>query len=100
MVSACFGGLAGKRPLQAQKLAVEVIDRAPDIKAEIGGDLVVARTRRMKLPGDGANQLLQARFHRHVDVFVLSPELEAAKLDLLADGIEPHDDLFCFLSRR
>ncbi len=85
--------LLRERKLKARDLAVEVVDGAANVKPEIGSDLVVARPRRMKLARDRADQLLQPRFHRHVDVFILAPELEASTFDLFAHGVETGDDL-------
>ncbi len=51
----------------------------------------------MKLACNRANKLVQTRFHGHVDVFILAPKLETAKLDLLANGVEAGYDLFGFL---
>ncbi len=46
----------------------------------------------MELARHRANQLLQPRLHRHVDVFVFAAELEAPSVDLIADSIQALDD--------
>ena len=89
--------LPRQRQLQPSKLAVEVADGAADIEPEIGRHLVVARACGVQLARDRADQLLQPRFHRHMDVFIFAAELEAALLDLGAHGIEPRDDGFRLL---
>ncbi len=41
-------GFFGERQLQVLQLSVEMVDRVADIEAEIRGDLVIARARRMQ----------------------------------------------------
>ena len=46
----------------------------------------------MQPPGGIADQILQPRFHVHVDVFQRDLELELALVDLLADALQAVGD--------
>ena len=74
--------LAGKRELQRLQLGIEVVDRVTHIEAEVERHLVIARARRVKAPGGGANDVLQAGFDVEMDVFQRARERERAGLDL------------------
>ena len=41
-------GFFGQRQLQVLQLAIEMVNRVADIEAEIRGDLVIARARRVQ----------------------------------------------------
>ncbi len=71
-----------------------MVDGASDIEPEVGGDLVVARACGVELARNRADQLLEPRFHRHVDVFIFAAELEEPAFDLGAHGVEARDDGF------
>src|SRR5262249_27884982 len=61
---------------------IDGIDRRPDPQSEIGGDLVVARSRGMQPPRRGTDQLGQPAFDVHMDVLERALELKLAALDL------------------
>ena len=54
----------------------------------IGDGLVVAAAGRVQAPGRLADDLLEARFHVHVDVLEIDAELQLAAVDLAADLVE------------
>ena len=69
MVLAWACGFFRQRQLQVFQLSVEMVNRVPDIEAEIRGDLVIARARRMQTAGGFADNVLQALLDIHVNVF-------------------------------
>ncbi len=78
-------GLADERRLQRLGLAVEPVDGAAQLEAEIGRDLVVARARRVEAPGVGPDDLGEPRLDIHVNVLAVAAELEAPGLDVAED---------------
>src|SRR3546814_18984980 len=68
------------------------IDLVAHPQAEIRRHLIVARTRGMQPTRGSPDQLGEARFHVHVDVFELAPEGEPAGAQLLADTPQPVGD--------
>ena len=80
--------LAHEFELQACELLVEVIGGIAEVKTEVGCDLVIARPSRMQSAGSRPDQLLQPRFHSHVDIFVLTAVLEAAFGNFLPDRFQ------------
>src|SRR3546814_15449795 len=68
---------------------VDRIDLVAHPQAEIRRHLIVARTRGMQPPRGSPDQLGEARFHVHVDVFELAPEGEPAGAPLLAATPQP-----------
>ncbi len=62
-------GFFGQRQLQVLQLAIEMVNRVADIEAEIRGDLVIARARRVQASGGFADNVLQALLDIHVNVF-------------------------------
>jgi hypothetical protein len=84
--------LGGERGLQPGERDIETIEAVADVKAEIGGDLVVARARRMEAAGRFAGDGFQAAFDVHVNVFQRALELEGAALDLGEDRVKASQD--------
>ena len=72
----------GERALIGRKLKVDFVDRVAYPEAEIGCDLIVARTRGVQSPGGRSNQLGKPRLDVHVDVFERALEAKLAALDL------------------
>ena len=75
----------GEGALQIEERRVEPVDEVTDVQAEIGGDLIVARARRMQSAGDGADDLGEPRFDIHVNVFERARENEGAGADFGLD---------------
>ena len=65
-------GLLGERQLQRSDLAVERLDRGPDIEPEIDRNLIVARARRVQPPGRRAEEIGEPGLDIHMDVFELA----------------------------
>jgi hypothetical protein len=68
--------------LQDGEAGVDGVDGVAHPQPEVGGDLVVARARRVQASGSGADQMLQPALDVHVDVFERPLERELAGLDL------------------
>ena len=81
-------GFFGKRQLQVFQLSVEMVNRVPDIEAEIRSDLVIARARRMQTAGGFADNVLQALLDIHVNVFKRCRKGERACFDLGLNLVE------------
>ena len=75
-------GLRRQCCLQGVQCRIQVVERVADIKAEIGGHLIVARAAGMQAAGGGADQLGKPRLDIHVDVLERRGKGEAACLDL------------------
>ncbi len=81
MVSASSSARVDQRQLQHLDLRQQRIDGVAHIEPEIGRHLVVARARRVEPPGGIADQLAQARFDVHVDVFERARKVELLRFD-------------------
>ena len=86
-------GLLRERELKLGEQTVDRGDLVPDIEAEVGRDLIVARPRRMQLAGEGSDQLGQAALDVQMDVLKGAEEVEGAALDLGRDHVEAARDL-------
>ena len=97
--------VAGHRPVQVRlgdahdhRLQVlQRLDRPQRVGARehrhVGGDLVVARARRVELAADRADDLGQPPLDGHVDVLVGVEEPELVGVELGLDAIEPVEQL-------
>ena len=94
-----FGGLRRQRHLQGMQLAVDVVDGVAHPEAEIRRHLVVAGAGGVQPSGGLADQLGEARFHVHVDVFQRARKFEAALRDFRRDKVQARDDLRGVLAR-
>jgi len=72
-----------------------MVNRVPDIEAEIRGDLVIARARRVKPSGGFADNVLQALLDIHVNVFKGCRKAECAGFDLGLNLIKATGNFFC-----
>ncbi|CEG06866.1 hypothetical protein BN961_00237 [Afipia felis] len=70
-----------QRTLQRGKIGVEGVNGIAHIKAEIGRDLIVARTCGMQPTRRRADQFAKPAFHIHVNVFERALEGERACFD-------------------
>ena len=75
----------GERALQLGDLGQHGVDRVAHPEAEIDGDLVVARARGVQPPGRRADDLGQAAFDVHMDVFERARERKRSCLDFASD---------------
>ena len=71
-----LAGATDQSALQASDQLHGLVECAAGPEAEIGDDLVIARSRRVQSACGFANQLLQARFAIHMNVFELPAERE------------------------
>ena len=85
-------GLGKQRLHQRHDLPRAHLTRGFDPEAEIERDLVVARPGRVQPAGRFADDLLEARFHIHVDVFQRLGKLEFSIPDLGKDLVQPVGD--------
>ncbi|MCY1396652.1 hypothetical protein D9M71_116310 [compost metagenome] len=85
-------GLLQQALLQAGDFAEDQVDLVAQPQADVGGDLVVARTAGVQLLAGDANAVGQARFDVHVHVFQVNAPVEAAGLDLALDLLQAVDD--------
>jgi hypothetical protein len=81
-------GLVGEHGHQAVDRLDGVQRAGAHEHRQVGRDLVVARAGRVDLAADAADDLGQPAFDRHVDVLVVGVHLEAAGVDLGANGLE------------
>src|SRR5262249_41035633 len=88
-----------KRRLQTKKRLINSIDRLAAPKPQIGRDLIVSTSSRMKLPPRVADSIDQRPFDVQMDIFQLNAKLEFALLNLLANGREPLLNLSAFIGR-
>lgn len=77
-----FQGLARQRLLIVAQRGIKSVDAIADVEAEVGCDLVVARTRGVQPPGRRPDQIGKARLHVHVYILQRGGEFEGAVLDL------------------
>jgi hypothetical protein len=80
-----FVGAREQRGLQRLQSAVDALARGADPEAEVGRDLVVARTRGVEAPGGLADDVLEPRFHRHVDILEREVYGHAVARELFGD---------------
>ena len=76
-----FERAGGERPLQPSDLDEDRVDRVAHPEAEIDRDLVVARARGVEAPGRRADDLGEAAFHVHMDVFERALKRKRPRLD-------------------
>ena len=93
-VAAWIKRLSRRARAEAREQPSIVVDLVPDIEAEIGRHLIVARARRVQLAGDRSDQLGQPALDIQMDVLERAAEVEGAGLDLGRDLVEPARDLF------
>ena len=74
-----------ERLLQFAQLLIKRVDRVAHPQAEIECDLIIARARRVQPAGIGPNNVSEARFHIHMDVFERARKGEGARLDFVSD---------------
>ena len=89
------GSLFSQGQLQVFQLPIEVIHAVADIEAEIRGNLVIARTRRVQASGGLTDNILQALLHIHVNVFQRCRKRELALFDLDLNLIKATGNFFC-----
>ena len=94
-----FGALEQRAHQRGEQIAIGAASPLSHEQRQVGGDLIVARARRVQLAADGAGELGQAALDRHVDVLVLLGEGEIAGLELGRDPIEARVDLLELLVR-
>ncbi len=92
-------GLGDERVHQRLDLVDAGCTRGFDPEAEVGRDLVVAGAGGVEATGRFADDLLQAGFHVHVDVFELAGIGELSVADLGDDLIEARLDGFFVVGR-
>ena len=80
-VRVLFGEIE-QRAAERSQLGRQVVDRRAKPQAEIGGDLIIARARRVQALAGNAHQCRQAPFDIEVNVFERAREFELAALDL------------------
>ncbi len=78
-------GLLQQCRLQRPHVTIRAIDGRTQPQANVGGDLVVARARRVQASGIRTDDLGKPRLDIHVDVFAVAPEGEPSALDLGED---------------
>ena len=78
-------GLARHRQHQRADLRADVVERVAHPHLEVERDLVVARARRVQPPRRRADQLGEAGFDVHVNVFERAREREGPGLDFAGD---------------
>src|SRR3546814_7560121 len=69
-----FVGAREERGLDRPQSGIDAPAGGAHPQTEIGRDLIVARTRGVEPPGGFADDRLQPRFDRHVDIFERSEE--------------------------
>ena len=79
--------LLGERQLQRAQLLIQRINGIANPEAEIERDLVVARARRVKPPRHRADQLGEARFDIHMNIFERPRKFERTRLDFAGDFV-------------
>ncbi len=79
--------LFGERLLEVTKPGVDLVDGVADEEAEVGGDLVVPRPRRVEPPGLRPDQLREPGLDMGVDVFEFGREGELARFDFSQDRV-------------
>ena len=84
-MAALSSARVGERPLQLGDLDADRVDRVAHPEAEIDRDLVVARARGVQPPGRRADDLGEAAFDVHMDVFERARERECPRLDFAFD---------------
>src|SRR5579885_902932 len=67
----------------------DLADLIAQVKPEVEGDLVVARTGGVKLPAGIADYCDEPAFDREMDVLVGDVEAESARIDIALDAPEP-----------
>ena len=82
----------GERALQLGDLGQDRVDRVAHPEAEIDGDLVVAGARGVQPPGRRADDLGEAAFDVHMDVFERARERKRSRLDFAFDLSETPGD--------
>ena len=92
-----FQRLLRQRLLQSGQGQFQVPRRFAYIKPKIHRHLIIARTRRVQTPGSRPDEILQARFHVHMDIFQSPRELEFARPDFHLDLIKSFQDGTCIL---
>ena len=79
------------------------VDRPQRVRARehrhVGRDLVVARAGGVQLAADRAGDLGQPPLDRHVDVLVVGPERELARVELRLDAVEPAEQRVAVVRR-
>ena len=84
-------GLVEQGPLQAQQIAVDGIDLAPQPEAQVGAHLVVAGAARVQFLAQGTEQLNQPPLHGEVHILGLQTGIEPALGRLAAHLFQPFD---------
>ncbi len=84
-MSAEFERFGRERALQARDLEADRVDRVAHPHPEVDRDLIVARARGMKASRGRADDLAQAAFDVHMDVFERARERKRARLDFAFD---------------
>ena len=79
-------GQPDQRELEPLQLTGDAIDGIAQVEADVGGDLIVARTARMQFLARLAAQRGEPRFDVHVHVFEFYAPGELARGDLRLDG--------------
>jgi hypothetical protein len=82
-----------QRMLERGECAICLVDDVADIEAEIGRDLVVARSRGVQPSGRRSDQFGKPALDVHMDVFERALEVESALADLRQDGVEALGDV-------
>jgi hypothetical protein len=89
-ITAC---LIEKRILKPTNKIKEVINSVPRIEASVGGNLIIPRTRGMKLSASRSDPFGESCFDIHVDVLVFNREFEVTFCDFILNLVKPIFDL-------
>ena len=85
-----------ERTLQTDKPRVDPVQRVADPEFEIGGDLVVAASRRVQFAADVPQLLDQCRFDMHVDIFALENKRKVSPFNFSLDFRQSEHNLLAF----
>ena len=83
--------------LQALQRGTDGIDLVAHIQTDVGGHLVIARTPGVQFLARHADAARELRLDVHVHIFQRHGPLEAPCHDVLADSLQPGDDVLHFL---
>ena len=86
-----------ERRCKADQARVDPVERLAGPEFEVGGDLVVAASRRVQLAADIAQLLDQGRLDVHVDIFALQNERKMPGFDLSLDFRQSSHNLLAFV---
>ena len=89
-------GLIQQAALQALQFGNDDVDLLAQPQADVGGDLIIARTAGVQLLAGNADALGQPRLDVHVHIFQIHPPIELSGLDFALDRPQPVDDAVAF----